>query len=243
MQKSPLYKLTYKVLYKARDIKNARMFPILKKYVQGNVLDVGGDAFFQSAVDHGFSFKNWTSVEPTPVDFSTNDRRYRFVQADGCNMPFKNNTFDTIINTHVLEHVYEPNKMVTEIARVMKPGGTAVFLIPCSANLHMAPGHYYNFTQFWIRYVMKENKLKIVLLEPVGGLWASTALRMSYFFLIALRFKGMSSDFNKRTIWFYILFPFMVAFLPVLIVCSMIFSLGDLTENPNDHLVVVKKQK
>lgn len=229
------------MLYFARDLKNRSLFPVLERYVKGKVLDVGGAAFFYTAQKKEFPFTTWTTIDPEPEGETIKDERYRYIQGDGCNMPFKDSSFDTVINMHVLEHVFEPNKMIAEIHRVLKMGGHAIFLIPCSANLHMAPFHYYNYTQFWIRRVMKDSNLQIVFFKPVGGLWTSTALRLSYLFLIAFRFSGMSTPYNKRNAFFYALFPFMAIALVVIIPACLLFSLGDLTENPNDHLVVVKK--
>ena len=142
---------------------------------------------------------------------------------------------------HVLEHVFTPNIMVKEIQRVLKKDGHGIFLIPCSANLHMAPGHFYNYTQFWIRKVMEENNLKIVLLKPIGGMWSSSGLRLAYFFLVAFRFPGMSTKYHKRNFLFYLLSPFMAIAVILIVPVCLLFSVGDLTENPNDHLVVVKK--
>lgn len=33
------------------------------------------------------------------------------------------NTFDLILSSHVIEHLYHPVKMITESARLLKPGG------------------------------------------------------------------------------------------------------------------------
>jgi len=61
-------------------------------------------------------------------------RRFRpkniYVKADVQNMPFKNNFFDKIIFTHVLEHVGNPIKAISEIRRVMKIGGELDLQIP-----------------------------------------------------------------------------------------------------------------
>ncbi len=48
------------------------------------------------------------------------------VLADGHKLPFKNNSFDLITCTEVLEHVVEPDKVLEEIKRVLKPNGIAI---------------------------------------------------------------------------------------------------------------------
>lgn len=237
------HNILYKLLYFGRDFIKREIFNTVKKYCKGSVLDIGGRDFFQKAKKHGFNFSKWTTLEVTideyyPVD----DKRFQFVVGDGCNLKFKNNTFDTILNIHVLEHVFEPIKMVKEAARVLKKGGHAVFLIPNSATLHMAPNHYYNFTRFWIKRVMSENGFIIVSCQPLGGLWQTISARLFFFFLKSARISGMSTKFNKRNMMFYILFPATALYALFSLPVTLFFSLGDLTEDPNDHLVVVRKR-
>ncbi|MCB7129013.1 MAG: methyltransferase domain-containing protein [Candidatus Brocadiales bacterium] len=45
-------------------------------------------------------------------------------------LPFKDNSFDLVISSHVLEHVLRPEAMTAEIERVMRPTGKAVIEVP-----------------------------------------------------------------------------------------------------------------
>ena len=45
-------------------------------------------------------------------------------------LPFKENEFDVVFCNHVLEHVDDDSKAMSEILRVMKPGAFAVLLVP-----------------------------------------------------------------------------------------------------------------
>lgn len=114
-----------------RDIRARKMFASLRRYCRDDVLDVGGWDFFLTAKHRGIPFSTWTSLEydETRV-LEVNDDRYTLVHGDGCSMSFEDGRFDTVVNIHVLEHVLEPLKMLQEIARVLKKGGYAVFLIP-----------------------------------------------------------------------------------------------------------------
>ncbi|WPL18304.1 biotin biosynthesis protein BioC [Thiorhodovibrio winogradskyi] len=51
-------------------------------------------------------------------------------------MPFETNTFDLLLANHVLEHVDAPVMALTEIQRVIKPGGHAILQTPYSPKLH-----------------------------------------------------------------------------------------------------------
>ena len=49
-------------------------------------------------------------------------KKQKFIEADGENMPFKDKEFDYVICCHVVEHVENPAKFLTELARVGKGG-------------------------------------------------------------------------------------------------------------------------
>lgn len=244
MKKNDLvYNYLYKLLYIGRDFFRRDMFTVIRKYCKGNVLDVGGRDFFLKAKAHGVIFSRWTNLESTFDEYyPVIDSRYQFVVGDGCELKFKDNTFETVLNLHVLEHVFEPIQMVKETSRVLKKNGYAIFLIPNSATLHMTPHHYYNFTRFWIKKVMEDQGLKIIELKPLGGLWQTISARLFYFFLKSIRVSGMSTKYDRRNLVFYLLFPAACLYALVSIPITLFFSLGDLTEDPNDHLVVVKKR-
>lgn len=50
-------------------------------------------------------------------------------------MPFDDGTFDMVIANHVLEHVSDDLKAVSEVARILRPGGLAVLQTPYSETL------------------------------------------------------------------------------------------------------------
>ena len=52
------------------------------------------------------------------------------VKLDVHEMPFENNQFDVVFCNHVLEHVADDRKAMSEIHRVLKPGGFAILQIP-----------------------------------------------------------------------------------------------------------------
>ena len=216
----------------------------LKKYCSGDVLDVGGGRFYLTAKAKKIPFASWTNLENDRYSkIETKDKEYRFVSGDGCKMKFKDKSFDTVLNIQVLEHVFEPIKMVKEVSRVLRPGGYAIFLIPQTSALHIAPYHYYNFTKYWILKATKQADLRIVQLKPIGGRFSSLASNLFYFFLQSFRVKGMSAKDSKRNLLFYVLLPLTFLYALINIPVLLLFSLGDLTEEPNNHLVVAKKIK
>jgi SAM-dependent methyltransferase len=48
-------------------------------------------------------------------------------------LPYKDNSFDVLWCTEVIEHLYRPEELFKEVERVLKSGGRAVFTTPNSA--------------------------------------------------------------------------------------------------------------
>ncbi len=232
------------LLYAARNLRSGPMFRAMKRYSSGHVLDIGGLDFFNTALEKGIPFTHWTTVEPSPENVpAITDPRFTFIACDGCDMkPIASNTFDTVFCIQVVEHVMEPNKMMAEISRVLKPGGHVVLLAPQTSTVHMYPQHYYNFTRMWVEQASRDHGLEIVELTPLGGRWSSIASNLVYFLLQAFGMKSLVIPGLRRSPLFYLLLPVQVVLAVVLIPVCMILSLGDLPEEPNNHLLVAKKR-
>lgn len=56
------------------------------------------------------------------------------ISLDICDNPFRDNYFDVILCSHVLEHVPDDRKAMREFFRVLKPGGWAIMLVPMSTK-------------------------------------------------------------------------------------------------------------
>ena len=66
------------------------------------------------------------------LDYTTTDlfSPLADVKADICDLPFKDNSYDVIFCNHVLEHIVNDVKAMSELYRVLKPGGWGIFQIP-----------------------------------------------------------------------------------------------------------------
>jgi SAM-dependent methyltransferase len=56
--------------------------------------------------------------------------RFRFVVGDAAEMPFEDESFDTIIMNDAMEHVDRPRPVLMECGRVLKPGGRLYINFP-----------------------------------------------------------------------------------------------------------------
>jgi len=112
--------------------------------------------------------------------------RQRYIAADFCRVADKNykrmglvtdltelalkdGTVDAIINVQVLEHVCEPQRLVSEFARALKSGGTLYLTCPQGWGVHEAPYDFYRFTNFALADIFAKSGLDVISIEPMGG--------------------------------------------------------------------------
>ena len=65
---------------------------------------------------------------------------------DGTRLPFRDNDVDGVYNESLLEHTPDPEAIVNEVLRVLKPLGKANFILPQVAPFHSAPHDYTRWT-------------------------------------------------------------------------------------------------
>lgn len=94
---------------------------------------------------------------------------------DGITMPFENSSFDTAFATEVLEHCPDPQLTLSEVSRVLKPGGAFFFTVPFLWNLHEVPHDEYRFTPFALQRLLTGAGFTKIELEGHGGWNASLA--------------------------------------------------------------------
>jgi len=54
---------------------------------------------------------------------------------DMMNMPFKDNSYDCFICSHVLEHVESDDKAISELYRILKPKGWGILMVPICTEI------------------------------------------------------------------------------------------------------------
>lgn len=84
-------------------------------------------------------FRKQKNVQYTPCDFDPESLRQRLglitEQGDITQLPYDAGKFDLILCNHVLEHIPDDIKAMSELFRVMKPGGLGIFLVPIDMTM------------------------------------------------------------------------------------------------------------
>jgi SAM-dependent methyltransferase len=149
-----------------------------EEYAGGLLLDVGcGTKQYQSLFSHrvdryvGFDLG---------VPFTQPNGQGPDLLGSALGIPLPGNTFDTVVSFQVLEHVPEPQTMLGEIARLLKPGGYLILMAPQMWHLHEVPHDYFRYTRFGLVYLAEKAGLRVVKIQPISGFWIRAGLVMSY---------------------------------------------------------------
>lgn len=124
----------------------ARYAPGLK----GRLLDVGcGRKPYASL----FDVEEYVGLElDTPENRQRKQAEYYY---SGVRFPFLDASFDCVLCNQVLEHVFTPVAFLSEIRRVLRPGGKLLLTVPFVWDEHEQPRDYARYTSFGLRHLLE----------------------------------------------------------------------------------------
>lgn len=99
------------------------------------------------------------------------------------NIPFKDESFDSVMCTAVLEHISEPENGVKEMARVLRKGGMAYISVPMTWYMHYEPNDYFRYTRYGMAHILEKNGFDILETVKSGGFFSyalGRALEIAY---------------------------------------------------------------
>jgi SAM-dependent methyltransferase len=91
------------------------------------------------------------------------------VCGDVQHLPFKDGSFNTVVTTQVIEHVFDPHAMMREISRVTTPGGHVIVTAPQAWPLHEEPRDFFRYTSYGLMGLAERSGFDVVLLTSRGG--------------------------------------------------------------------------
>ncbi len=151
---------------------------------------------------------------------------------DGKTLPFRDNSFDSIFTSEVIEHIFEIDYALAELSRVLKKSSFILMTLPFVMQEHEIPHDFARYTSFGIRYLLEKHGFEIVHMEKTTN-YIETIIQMWNIFL-------SEHVFPKNKIMRYLMTLMFISPFNILgIISGAIFpKQGALYHN---NLVVVKK--
>ncbi len=138
---------------------------VLEK-VDGEVLDIGSaDGMFSKVILDGTGAVKLIGIDILENSVKWANRHWRkskkmiFKLGDAHKLNYNPNTFSAVFIMEVLEHVHNPGKVLTDVKRVLRKGGYAVFLVPSDNFL------FRTIWFLWLRFY------------PRGWVWRDTHIQ------------------------------------------------------------------
>lgn len=144
--------------------------------VTGRVLDLGcGERPFEKDIlkfAHTYTGLDWAkSIHDTKAD----------IIAD-LNEPIdiESNSFDSVVSFEVLEHLCEPQTMLSESYRILKNNGVLLLSMPFQWWVHEAPWDYQRYTKYGLEYQLKKAGFVEIEIQETTGFWLLWVLKLNY---------------------------------------------------------------
>ncbi|MFH1201766.1 MAG: class I SAM-dependent methyltransferase [Candidatus Omnitrophota bacterium] len=146
-------RIAKKAFYDSRDNLNLRTslarYELVQQFVSGKlVLDAGCGArrgpwllaqTAEKVIGVDYSVK---AIDYVRRHFSKVNVEYKVM--DCCNLGLSDNTFDTVVSLEVIEHIQDQKKYLSEMLRVLKPGGLYIGSTPNKKPPSLRRGQIFN---------------------------------------------------------------------------------------------------
>jgi SAM-dependent methyltransferase len=144
---------------------------------KGTVYDLGcGEA----------SYKDWFLLHAEQyigVDWSDSFHNIKADIVANLNelLSIENAVADTVLSFSVMEHLSEPQLMLTEAHRILKPGGALILQVPWQWWIHEAPYDFYRYTPYGLRLLLERAGFTEIKVEPQAGFFTMITMKLNYF--------------------------------------------------------------
>ena len=110
-------------------------------------------------LDIGCSGSRYARYFPNRVGLDIEKGEGVDVVGDAHNLPFNDKTFDVVLCTEVLEHLYDPQRAIDEMWRVLRDKGTLLLTTRFIFPIHNTPArgglYYFRYTPDGLRHLFR----------------------------------------------------------------------------------------
>lgn len=204
------------------DFKNAWIVSCIDEQSPKTILDLGcGGGFLSNALAKKGHRVTGVDISESSLNVAAKydeTKSVTYLNADVHHLPFEDRSFDIICAMDLLEHIDHPEKLISEIQRILKPGGLVFFhtfnrnpishlviiklvewLVPNTPkNLHVID---YFIKPQELKLWLRENQMEVKFIKGIKPVVCNQALWMSIFKRKVL--PGIKFEWTKSLITSY----------------------------------------
>ncbi len=173
LRNTPLHPQWFAFFREQRNLRDAC------KDLTGLVLDIGcadakprrhlSGAAHYLGLDYYSTATNWYGTRPD-------------VYADAEALPLRDESVDHSLLLDVLEHIPQPGRCLTEICRVLKPGGSLTIQVPFLYPVHDAPLDFHRWTRHGLLQAARQYGFRVSRESAIGHPLETAALNANIAF-------------------------------------------------------------
>lgn len=197
------------------------------KYINGKLLDFGcGNKPYESL----FNVTEYVGLDIGESGFP--DEKSAEVFYDGQTIPFGDNTFDSILASEVIEHVFNPDQVFLELNRVLKKDGKILITVPFAWFEHEIPYDFARYSSFGLMHILEKNDFKVIKTEKTTN-YLETVIQLFIAYIFNIVFP--------KNIYFQYILHLLITF-PLQIVLLSFSKLLPSSNKLYCNLVIVAKK-
>lgn len=127
----------------------------------GKVLDLGGDARseYRTLFSGDFAITTVNILPEAEPDILADLEKP---------LPIPDASYDAVLLINVLEHVFEYRALLNECARVVRPGGAIVIVVPYLFPYHASPSDFHRYSADALSRALTSSGFGTVAIRPLG---------------------------------------------------------------------------
>jgi SAM-dependent methyltransferase len=142
-----------------------RMLEFHRNAIGGKVLDFGcGSKPYQRV----FKCESYVGCDIMVSGHDHSNEEIDLVY-DGITIPCADQSFDSIFTSEVIEHVFNPDRILNELKRVLVPGGTMMLSCPFFWAEHEMPFDYCRYSSAGIKSLLERNGFEVEFQTKLGN--------------------------------------------------------------------------
>lgn len=212
--------------------KNLKLTKKKMSKFHGKILDVGGGDF----VDR-IGFRPGDQY----ICMDLKKTKNTSILGDAHAIPFKNESFDCTICNAVLEHVKNPNRILIEINRILKPDGLLWVSVPFLQHIHADPYDFRRFTNYGLSFEVESAGFKVNEIYGSYGIIDS----IEYLLFAGLVWKIKDKSFASKNIIsmiYLVVLVFLFIFIKIIGLIFYFIQDDDLHHATSFELIGTKQQ-